>query len=209
MGEGRAKLQKPIIILGMPRSGTSMVAGLFHLHGCWVGRTRVGNEKNPRGYFENTAFKRYFQAKNGRDLIRDEPIIPPDRREFDEFVDATLKNEDYQGGPWIVKFSALWWRYFEPYEPFWVLVRRPKRANVEACMVSGLHNNANDKAGLELSYDQHHREMDSLPGFNVYTQDVVAGDYSSLQIAIEGCGLNYDEEIVRKFVDKKFWHHRS
>ena len=33
--------QKPILIAGCPRSGTTMLAGLLHYHGVWVGRSRT------------------------------------------------------------------------------------------------------------------------------------------------------------------------
>ncbi len=42
---------EPIIILGSPRSGTSLVSSIFAAHDVWVGTTKDGDQWNPRGYY--------------------------------------------------------------------------------------------------------------------------------------------------------------
>ncbi len=47
---------RPICVIGMHRTGTSLVAGLLHRHGLWLGEEAelmAPNPYNPDGYFEN------------------------------------------------------------------------------------------------------------------------------------------------------------
>ena len=46
-------MDNPIFVVGAPRSGTSLVAGIVDACGAFGGRYRPANESNPRGYFEN------------------------------------------------------------------------------------------------------------------------------------------------------------
>src|SRR5262245_12708768 len=48
---------RPVLIAGLPRSGTSLVAGSLMHCGLWLGRTVGGNAHNPKGYFENAAIR--------------------------------------------------------------------------------------------------------------------------------------------------------
>lgn len=101
-------IPEPIIVLGSPRSGTSMVAGYLHHCGAFAGACRPADQWNPKGYFENVAITR---------LRMDQNLTPT-------AVERVLRSEDYRGGPWLYKQSpgtwALWWRF----RPRWVLVHR-------------------------------------------------------------------------------------
>jgi hypothetical protein len=43
--------------------------------------------------------------------------------------------------------------------------------------------------------------------FRVDTAAVARGHYGSVKDAIEGCGLNFDKDSTRWFVDPEMWHH--
>ncbi|GAH52067.1 unnamed protein product, partial [marine sediment metagenome] len=46
-----------VIIIGAPRSGTSMVAGLLYKCGLYMGKKlKPGKPANPKGFFENYEF---------------------------------------------------------------------------------------------------------------------------------------------------------
>ena len=47
----------PILVTGLPRSGTSMVAGILAEIGIFTGPTIAGGESNPKGFFENEAIR--------------------------------------------------------------------------------------------------------------------------------------------------------
>ena len=43
----------PIFVLGLPRSGTSLITGSLNICGAWVGSTFSGDANNPEGFFEH------------------------------------------------------------------------------------------------------------------------------------------------------------
>lgn len=56
-----------VLVLGMHRSGTSMLSGMLEQLGCRGSETKIdGNERNPRGYFESP------KVKNLNDTILEE-----------------------------------------------------------------------------------------------------------------------------------------
>jgi hypothetical protein len=60
-----------IFVLGMHRSGTSMVTGILHICGAWLGKKLLmGAKDNPKGHFENKHFlninQKILRANGGR-----------------------------------------------------------------------------------------------------------------------------------------------
>ena len=51
---------RPILITGVPRSGTSMTAGLFALPGFYGGELFAGNKDNKKGFFENKQIREHI-----------------------------------------------------------------------------------------------------------------------------------------------------
>ena len=54
----RSKCQKVVIVLGSPRSGTSLTAGLLTILGVDMGKVRPPDFENPTGYYEDVDFSR-------------------------------------------------------------------------------------------------------------------------------------------------------
>lgn len=73
---------QPVIILGPPRSGTSMTGGLLHILGVDLGNVRRPDAQNSKGYYEDIDFlklivKIFQSAKPGANGLR-----PPSREDF-------------------------------------------------------------------------------------------------------------------------------
>lgn len=200
-------MENPIIILACPRSGSSMTAGLFAQHGVWVGICRGGNENNPKGYFENTLIKKQIKTLFGIELLRDAPILPDPA--FMPEVYRIRDSQNYTGGPWLVKHSALYWRIWDKAK--FVCVRRPVASVVQSNIDIGLYRDKWNREQLTTIMENHNTEMDYVVrhhgGRNVYTDDIVRGDYLSLKDAMEYCGIEMDFSIVRSFVEPKYWTH--
>ena len=111
----------PVAIVGMHRSGTSLVAGLLAQAGLPLGEELLGaNAHNPHGNHEDTAFLALHDrllAANGTDWTLagapDELVLPDGLR--DEAVRlATARGEAARGGAWGWKdprttvFLPLW-----------------------------------------------------------------------------------------------------
>jgi hypothetical protein len=141
----RQSMSKNVIIVGMPRSGTSVTARAFTAKGYFIGEmhqtfVREGDDRNPFGYFEaddlvaenvrvlkaagfpfhNTwLFSPISQESIAR--IADLPILAAHH--------AFLRAYD-ENAPWVWKDPRLcftlayWWRLMDPAHSVVVLVRR-------------------------------------------------------------------------------------
>ncbi len=193
-------MEKPVLILGMPRSGTSMTAGIFHLHGCWVGNCREADNLNPKGFFENLDFKKLMILHAGR-LAQSGELADVGNTEFMLKVREVAPEE----GPWLVKCSALYWPMWSFLLPKWVCVRR----KTEGILKSNMKTNfmaTQDENKIHYLIERHNMAMDLVDGVDVYTDDIVSGDFSSIKRAVEFCGLEYDEANTANFVNPKLWN---
>ena len=122
-------MKDPILITGMPRSGTSLTAGVLAHCGAFTGDTwsPMPPEANPLGFFENTSL---FQRKP--------PNISADRlpkpheiqqlANWQRFVRLTLEAQGFrEDQTWLVKrpnfHSWYAWHHVFP-NARWVIVRR-------------------------------------------------------------------------------------
>lgn len=73
IGVQRPDLSDPIIVLGLPRSGTSRIAGLLHIMGIYMGaRFPPTNKDNPRGFYEDKDLTELVDSLNMEYVNRDE-----------------------------------------------------------------------------------------------------------------------------------------
>jgi len=134
-----------VIVIGVPRSGTSLTTAVFARKGYYVGqiedeRVRGGDDDNPFGYFEaddviarNAAlFQRVGFADNNtwlREMISDEAIAQLTRLE-PTADDRQFVQRYNQKSPWIWKDPRLtltlayWWKLMDPARTRVVVVRR-------------------------------------------------------------------------------------
>lgn len=183
-------MQEPIIILGISRSGTSLISGIFCLHGVFFGQCREADENNPKGYFENkkiSDIKRQTKSHHvyGRKEIYD-----------------ILIEDGYSGGLWGVKFLPDSINMWENFNPTFICCRRGLQQNYKS--YSRFFDTSKPK--FTSYYHKMHNTMDKVSDFDINTKDVVNGDYSSLKEAINSIGLSFDEELTNNFIEKDYWH---
>ena len=193
---------EPIIILAMPRSGSSMTAGLFAKHGVWVGPYRKGDSRNAKGYYESAPFKQSLVDNCGR-LAPDGKLAKPVEG-WRNIAELLLDDHGYKGGPWLVKHSAMYYPVWHEFSPQYICVRRDLRAVEQSGKATGYFRNS---AAIEPHVEALDYVRDNLGGVDVFTDEIVQGNYSSLQPAFDACGLKMDESIVRDFVDPTLWHY--
>jgi len=185
---------EPIVILAAPRSGSSMTAGLFAKHGVWVGPYRDGDSHNRKGYFESLPFKRALIKHCGR-IVKAGQLADkvPGWREIAERI---LYQNGYTGGPWLVKHSAMYLPVWHEFRPRFVCVRRAD---------SGMR--ASEKAtGMRADIKAHKAVMDAVDGIDVFTDELIAGEYGSIERAFDYCGIEFDPAIADDFIDPSLWH---
>lgn len=188
-------IPEPIIILGSPRSGTSLTAEIFAAHGVWIGTSRERDEWNEHGYFENVMLAEFRHVSNyGAGM---------DRR----VVEDLIVDDGYPGGPWLVKHSPPTWRAWCQFQPKWVLVRR----STEDIIKSRIRCEQ-----WPMSMAEHRIAVDTddaiLDGVNRYLgapqvrpQEFIDGDWSGMRIAFAHCGLELDVDLARACIDKGLW----
>lgn len=73
--------ERPIFVLGLPRSGTSLVAGLLGRCGVWTGTTVPGGPENRHGFYEHELLRekvvKQILSRAGFDPLGSEPLPPP------------------------------------------------------------------------------------------------------------------------------------
>lgn len=182
-------IENPIIIIGIPRSGTSMVAGIFAKHGVFFGNCRPADKYNPKGYYENITIS---------NLIRNREMIDKYK------ITDILKNEGYNGGPWAVKHSIGAIKYWEKdIKPKIIHCKRPINPTFQSYKKFFSINFNNFK----YFYNNCDRLAKSLDSITVQTDAIVKGNYSSLIKAFKYCNLEFDKKIVDSFIETKYWHY--
>ncbi len=194
---------RPIIVLAMGRSGSSLVTGSLALHGLWTGVCRPADDHNPRGYFENLrlngALGRLYPGSIYHEM---QPMRLP--RRWPTFVRSVQDREGYRGGPWIVKANAFTWPVWVPFDPVFVFVRR----NIEVTARSAERHDP----GAELDLDDwltiaeaHHAEMNRVRaivgGFDVSSTRLAGGDFDQIAPVLSAIGMTVDREALASFVD--------
>jgi len=184
-----------------------MTAGLFAEHGVWTGSCRPPHKLNPKGFFENLPLKKVLKRR-WPDIMLGNVARP--QTGFREEVKQTILEDGYEGGPWLVKMSTLYWPAWDAcFDPKYVCVRRDRESVFQSCKDSGMLVTRKEDGFLKQIIDLHFSEMDRVGCPSVYTGQLVQGDFGSLREAMAHCGIEMDEEKVRRFVNPEHWHYRA
>jgi hypothetical protein len=183
-------MQEPIIILGIPRSGTSLISGLFCLHGVFFGHCREADTHNPKGYFENKKISALKRRKPYNHIFY--------RRE----IYKILVSDGYAGEMWGVKFLPESIHMWNNFNPTFICCRRNLEPNYKS--YSKFFTKTSNK--FQAYYHKMHLAMDKISIFDIHTSKVVAGNFSELKKAIEYVGLEFNPELTNDFINKDYWH---
>lgn len=188
-----------ICILMHTRSGSSMVAGIFAAHGVHVGRDRKIEYRT----YENQDIKSWILENVHQprpipvDLLTDH--VP--RREFAKFIRSLDMPE-----PWLWKGPVRYWPLWKQFKPKVIKIRRDVQQNTKAFCARDPSNRIfkKSKPRIELV----HNELDKIPGVDIFTDEIIEKDYSSLERAFAYCGIEFDKNIADKVVKPQRWHFR-
>lgn len=219
----------PILITGVPRSGTSMIAAAINMCGAF------GGEMSKRGMFTNDRIQEevvnpYFN-KIGADSLAQYPLpivtdIPINWRQE---VEQLIIDEGYEKSQWMYKdpkSSLIWqvWNFAFP-NAKWIIVRRRTGDIIQSCLktafMSAFTREDNQKAVKVSSeqdgwlwwihqYEKRFVEMIEA-GLNckvVWPERMVCGDYKQMYETLEWLGLSWNKEIVN-LIDPLLWNSRQ
>ena len=199
-------IEEPIVIIGLPRSGTSMVAGIFAEHGVFIGECKAANEQiNARGFYEHIGFTELLTNYYGRGLVsRGEEVEPMPG--FREEILELMVRDGYKGGPWLIKHATVYHKIWEEFNPRFILVRRNSDSILQSTKSVRWKSNINVvRKGQEVL----DRYSDCRCGVEVSSEKIIQGDYEELHNAFAHCGLVLDEKIVKEFVDPSLWRFKE
>jgi len=107
--------QDPILIAAPPRSGTTMLAGLFHYHGVWVGRARTSQFPWTNSNFgsENIDIKNIFKVKGFKSGYKNWETPFPDFGTC-KYLKKIIEEHVPEDTPWLVKTSwcLIFWEFW-------------------------------------------------------------------------------------------------
>lgn len=194
---------KPIVLLTVPRSGSSMTASIFHAHGVWSGPTKEADEYNPHGYYESIPFLKEVHAYTKYATY---PDINNYNIGWRKKVRSIMHKYGYPGGPWFMKHSARHFALWNDFKPKFVCIIRKEESIRQSW--KKINKARNTKISIRKDLEAMAYLRKNVDHTCVFTDDVVRGDYSSLRQAFEYCGLEFNPEIAKEKIDPSIWHHR-
>lgn len=216
----------PIIIVGVPRSGTSMTAGVIEQCGAFGGNTDSNKKKRQ---FENITIQRditkpFFITmkssptghKNFPNIYKVKEVCKNDTlvSNFRNAVISVINNQGYKEGSWYIKDSriTLIWPIWNAAFPKakWIIVRRDVEDIVRSCLRTDFMDTYNTRSGwlsLVSEYERHFEDMynSKLIIGEVWPQRMINGDFAGIQLIINNLQLEWNKEKIMGFVEPKLW----
>ncbi len=175
-----------VIIVGVPRSGSSLIAKIFTAHGFWIGRYgKKGLKWTPTPYpdYENEDIDEWYRT-------RQEPLS----KLIERLVPAGMRLV-YKCSPWKAQIALD--------ELPGVLIVRCSR-KFESIIKSGLMIG---RPNITLRKTQV-SELNEMEGPSVDVDAVMARDFHTLAYALDYCGVVFDPVITEAQIDDSLWHHK-
>jgi hypothetical protein len=215
----------PIFVLGLPRSGTSMIAGSLRICGAWAGSTVPGGPANPKGFFEHIVIREHVNKKMltllGCDPLGVRKLPPVDLKyevpELANTIRNILEQDGYQHDkPWLLKDAklTLLWPIYKKAFPgaSWLIVKRDVEGFITSCLRTNFMNQHSQDRDVWKKFAEDYRiRIDALisSGANVLeisSPDVISGKFESLKEVVSQLGLDYRENELKEFISPAFWH---
>jgi len=216
----------PIFVLGLPRSGTSLIAGSLKICGAWLGDTVPGGGvENPRGFFENIFLREQINKKI-LDALQVDPLgvqslpdidkLPPVEG-LETMIKQALETNGYDHAqPWLfkdAKLTLLWPAYMNVFpNAHWVIVRRDPEHIISSCLnTSFMKKHSNDPKFWASWIAEYLSRLEDLKiATNKYTEiwtsPIINGDFSDLKKLSNTLQLSWNDAEIANFINPDYWH---
>jgi hypothetical protein len=207
----------PILVTGIPRSGTTMIAKVIHECGAFVGDA----ERNNKWMFENPHISgiivKPYMERMGTDPGGQFPLpktkelsIPMD---WGKRIESLIEHDGYVKGPWMykdTKMGLIWpiWNNAFP-NAKWIIVRRRTGDVIQSCLKTGYMTAYEDEKGwLEWVHEYEIRFVQMIEaGLNckiIWPERMINGNLQQLYEVIEWLGLTWKKEALN-YIDPLLW----
>ena len=204
---------KIVVVLGMHRSGTSMIAGGLSKIGINMGKRMLGRTpSNPLGHFEDEDFYNLnrkildFTGGNWRNPPNEENILAQKDKFKKEIVDLIfIKNREKYWG-WKDPRTSLTIQLYFPYlkNPYFIVCHRQAKAVAESLLQ---RDRIEIQEGMKLweiyetRIDIFFKEFSKLKRLDLYYEKVIAEPQEAVRKIIDFVNLNTDKERYENAVD--------
>jgi len=216
--------EDPVLIIGAPRSGTSVTAAILQRCGLWLGETGRGNRDNPKGFFENKRIRQKNKAvlhAGGYDAAGVQPLPPWNWIGNTAHLRETVLIElGFQGvkpdQPWGFKDPKLlltWATWLSAWpKARIVLVRRDRESVVRSCARASFYSGW-ARRGMEWNAwvaDQE-RRIELIKRTSPYVAELwpgrlaLADGWHAFRDAVEALGLEWKLGAQDTF-DAEIWN---
>jgi hypothetical protein len=210
--------QSPILVTGIPRSGTTMIAKVIHACGAFVGENATKRKKLMlENYTISGIIVKPYMERIGSDpkgqfpLPKEKNITIP--LDWGPRVENLIKLEGYIDGPWMykdTKMGLIWpvWNYAFP-NAKWIIVRRRTGDVIQSCLKTGYMTAYEDEKGwLEWVHEYEKRFVQMMEaGVNckiIWPERLIDGNLQQLHEVIDWLGLTWKKEAL-EFIDPLLW----
>lgn len=214
-------VEPPIFISGCARSGTSMVAGIIDKCGAFGGHTTPALPHNRKGQFENDVLRNLLKgylAEQGYDKLGQKPLPEIDKLqdwpEFKDHVSNVFKSQGYTGGLCYYKGAKLCliWNIIHKNFPNskWIFVRRPDDDIIRSCLKTRFMQKRKTFEEWQEWINHHlnclsQMRRNGLDVTEIWSNKLIKGDFSEIKSFIEKAGLEWDEQVVRDFIEPELY----
>jgi len=205
--------KQPILITGIPRSGTSMIAAAINVCGAFGGRM------SRRGMYNNDAIRedivKPYMERMGADP-EGQYNFPMDISipiNWAEKVEEIILSQGYKEGNWMYKdsrSSLIWqtWAHAYP-NAKWVIVRRKTPDVINSCMKTGYMNAyATELGWLGMVHEYEKRFVEMITeGLNckqIWPERMVQGNYDQLREVLDWLDLEWSEQAL-EYINPLLW----
>lgn len=214
----------PHFITGLPRSGTSLVTGIFGACGAWIGKIGPADKFNAKGTCENlpireTVLKPCLSLMGFDPLgletlppVGSEPIVDPQvlRRRVENLMVA----QGWSGSlPAVYKDAKLClaYRQFKAAWPGarWIVVRRAKNRVIESCLRADpmTRRLGADWARWEQWHDDYTALVNQIENpIIIEPDDHIFGNIDRMKPVVVTLGLTWRPDAVRAWVSADLYH---
>jgi len=210
-------IKSPILLTGIERSGTTIVARILQSCRVWHGNCSVMMENKPIRQLMDYYYISQQADPNGQyPLVATNHDMPvPDNWRND--IEESLMVQGYVRGNWFLKSSRLihiWPLMNKAYpDAKWLIVRRRSGDIIESCMKTGFmkaykNSKIREQIGIVDEREawawwihQHENQLVEMikAGLNVkviWPDRMIEGDYAQMAETLDWLGLRWNEKIV-------------
>ncbi len=219
---------RPIFITGVPRSGTSMTAGLFSINSFYGGELIGATKDNKNGFFENRKIREGIVKRRlaaaGIDVLAQTIWKYPEEIMQDKYVTLNSKsplllkkeveeimtNEGvWDNADWFYKcaklplFGLIWSRAWP--EATVVIVKREREGHINSLLRTGFMKCCSTPDAWNDWIDVYDDYLNRLKDLfadvrEVYFEDITNGNFEGIEDILSERNMEFNEQLSSEFL---------